>query len=500
MERTDFIFGKNPLPRILVGIMMVSLWSCDSVSQRGSRENLEETGQIFIVLEDSLVRDFLRQRKAVLKYIGDEALPAKIEFSVDSIPHTLVINTERDAVELVYKENGQSEYSYYIQRGDSVRLGIKESKPWLETANRQTTDYDNNLEVLRNRELHRSTYTKLHNFYFFWNSNFASVTPVELKDELKKSRREAIESLNSEFSWIDSLKEEKLISGKTADFYSAKVRFGLKKLQFYAEEDGMFDATSAFQSFLGSEWDNPDDLKSVYLDEFANFILTRITIEGSSQQVTALATETETPFGKLILFKYLKQTLPLLSFEEAGEWLKRYADVLDPALIGYLKTRNDIMLEQVPDMELMGLGKSFTTFEDLLYEKRGKYLYVDLWAAWCIPCIQSFPASVALQDEYGEKGIEVVYLSVDKNHKFWEEVVRKYDIAIPGRSFVAMNLAESKYLESLNVEFIPRYLLFDHNGNLIHQNAPRPESEEIRSLFEKHTGEDTGNSPNVRSE
>src|SRR5690606_33133841 len=130
----------------------------------------------------------------------------------------------------------------------------------------------NNLEVLRNRELHRSTYTKLEDFYFFWNSNFAQVTPVELKDELKKSRREAIESLNAELSWIDSLKEEKLISGKTASFYSAKARFELKKMQFYAEEDGMFDATGAFRSFLGSEWDNPDDLKSVYLDEFADFV------------------------------------------------------------------------------------------------------------------------------------------------------------------------------------------------------------------------------------
>ena len=495
MERTDFIFGKNPLPRILVGTIMVFLWSCGPDSQKGSRENLEETGQIFIVLEDSLVRDFLRQRKAVLKYIDDGALPARIEFSDSSILQTQVINTEREALELVYRENGQPKYSYYIQRGDSVRLGIKEGKPWLKTANRQTTDYDNNLEVLRNRELYRSTYTKLEDFHFFWNSNFATVTPVELEDELKKSRREAIESLNAELSWIDSLKDEKLISGKTAAFYSVKARFELKKLQFYAEEDGMFNATGAFRSFLGSEWDNPDDLKSVYLDEFADFVLARKTLDGSSQQLTALATETGTPFGKLMLFKYLKQTLPLLSFEEAGEWLKRYADVLDPALTGYLKTRNDIMREQVPDMELMGLGKTFTTFQDMLFEKRGKYLYVDLWAAWCIPCIQSFPASLALQDEYGEKGIEVVYLSVDKNHKFWEEVVRKYDIAIPGRSFIAMNLAESKYLESLNLEFIPRYLLFDPNGNLIHQNAPRPESEEIRLLFEKHAGKNTVNSP-----
>src|SRR5690606_35835691 len=121
--------------------------------------------------------------------------------------------------------------------------------------------------------------------------------------------------------------------------------------------------------------------------------------------------ETETPFGKLMLFKYLQQTLPFLSFEEADIRLERYSEVLGANWIDYLAARNNIMLDQVPDMELMGLGESFTTFEELLYTKRGKYLYVDLWAAWCIPCIQSFPASMILQEEYGEKGLEVIYLS-----------------------------------------------------------------------------------------
>ena len=450
------------------------------------QEKQEAAGRIFLSLEDSLVRNFLRQRRATLKYIDDKSLPAMIDFSGDSVSTQLVISTDRDAIELVYRDNAQSEYSYHIQRSDSVRLEIKERKPWIETLNRQATDYDNNLELLRNRELYGLTYTKLQDFHFFWDANFVSVTPVELKDELRQSRREAIKSLRAELSWIDSLRGEGLISEKTAAFYSTKTRFELEKLRFYAEEDGAFEARGAFRSVLGSEWDNPDDLKNVYLDEFADFVLARETGGDFMRRGPALTKETETPLGRLMLFKYLKQTLPFFSFEEADELLDSYSEALDPFLIDYLQTRNGALLDQVPDMELMGLGRRFTTFEDLLYQKRGTYLYVDLWAAWCIPCIQSFPASLALQEEYRERGIEILYLSIDKNHKFWEEVVRKYDIAISDRSFIVMNLAESQYLEVLNVDFIPRYLVFDPAGKLIHQNAPGPGSEEIRELFERY--------------
>nr|WP_236033078.1 TlpA disulfide reductase family protein [Algoriphagus pacificus] len=117
------------------------------------------------------------------------------------------------------------------------------------------------------------------------------------------------------------------------------------------------------------------------------------------------------------------------------------------------------------------------------------YVYVDLWAAWCIPCIRSFPESRSLQDEYHNKGLEVVYLSVDKNHKFWEEVIQKYDIAFPDRSYIVMNIDESAYLKEINVELIPRYILFDPQGNLIHPNAPRPESKEIRVLLDSLTSD-----------
>lgn len=69
------------------------------------------------------------------------------------------------------------------------------------------------------------------------------------------------------------------------------------------------------------------------------------------------------------------------------------------------------------------------------------------------------------------------------NHKFWDEVVRKYGIADPDRSFIALNLAKSTFLQKLDVAFIPRYLIFEPNEKLIHPHASVPESEEFVRFF-----------------
>lgn len=295
-------------------------------------------------------------------------------------------------------------------------------------------------------------------------------------------RKEAVQSLHAELSWIDSLKIEKSISANVAEFYTSKARFELEKLNYFGEEDGVFDASGAFRSFLGSKWDSRDDVQTVYLHDFADFLVSyELLHHPTPSKSSPYVTNASTPFGKLLLFNYLSKTLAYLPFEDAGTWLTSLEDNLANQTQGeFLWASLETLSNQWPDLELMGLDKFTTNFEELLAQKKGKYLYIDLWAAWCIPCIQSFPASKALHEEYEDRGFEVVYLSIDKNHKYWENVVEKYDIAIPNRSFIVKNLEKSMFLENLKVDIIPRYLLFDQEGKLIHPYASRPNSEEIR--------------------
>jgi peroxiredoxin len=44
---------------------------------------------------------------------------------------------------------------------------------------------------------------------------------------------------------------------------------------------------------------------------------------------------------------------------------------------------------------------------------RGKVLILDFWATWCVPCKTEIPAFVDMQNRYGEKGLQILGVSID---------------------------------------------------------------------------------------
>lgn len=48
-----------------------------------------------------------------------------------------------------------------------------------------------------------------------------------------------------------------------------------------------------------------------------------------------------------------------------------------------------------------------------LADLKGKVVLLDFWATWCSPCRQSIPELAALQTKYGNKGLQVIGVSVD---------------------------------------------------------------------------------------
>lgn len=51
---------------------------------------------------------------------------------------------------------------------------------------------------------------------------------------------------------------------------------------------------------------------------------------------------------------------------------------------------------------------------------RGKVLVVNYWATWCHPCLEEMPGFSRLQDNYRDKGVQFVGISIDTATKIVE--------------------------------------------------------------------------------
>ncbi len=53
------------------------------------------------------------------------------------------------------------------------------------------------------------------------------------------------------------------------------------------------------------------------------------------------------------------------------------------------------------------------TLQKLITQRNGKILFLNIWATWCVPCVEEFPDLVRLSQAYPESELEVVGISAD---------------------------------------------------------------------------------------
>ena len=136
-------------------------------------------------------------------------------------------------------------------------------------------------------------------------------------------------------------------------------------------------------------------------------------------------------------------------------------------------------LKKVTDQViLLDENKNQTTLEKVLEQHKGKAIYVDFWASWCGPCRKALPKSRELHNEFKE--VIFLYLSKDSNFESWIKA-NKYE-KLETNSYFILN-EKADYIKKLEINFIPRYLIYNTESVLIDKNAPRPESPEIKSAL-----------------
>lgn len=109
---------------------------------------------------------------------------------------------------------------------------------------------------------------------------------------------------------------------------------------------------------------------------------------------------------------------------------------------------------------------------------KGKYLFIDLWASWCMPCRGEFGYQQQLHQVLAAyKDIEVIYISIDNERQVsaWEGCIKRYQLEgshLRASKELIGNLQKEIY-ESETIT-VPRYILLAPTGEILHKDLPRP--------------------------
>ena len=93
---------------------------------------------------------------------------------------------------------------------------------------------------------------------------------------------------------------------------------------------------------------------------------------------------------------------------------------------------------------------------------RGRVVYVDFWASWCVPCKRSFPWMNALYDRHRGDGLAIVGINVDKRRPDAERFLRD----MPARFPVVFDAAGATP-GAFDVKGMPSAYLIDRNGSIV---------------------------------
>jgi thiol-disulfide isomerase/thioredoxin len=121
-----------------------------------------------------------------------------------------------------------------------------------------------------------------------------------------------------------------------------------------------------------------------------------------------------------------------------------------------------------------------TKLEDL----RGKYVYVDVWATWCGPCIAEIPSLKKVEEQFHGKNIEFVSISIDtkRDYEKWKKFVVTKELG--GIQLFADNDWNSDFVKAYGITGIPRFLLIDPKGNIVNASADRPSNPALTAQLE----------------
>jgi len=101
-----------------------------------------------------------------------------------------------------------------------------------------------------------------------------------------------------------------------------------------------------------------------------------------------------------------------------------------------------------------------------LQDYAGKFVYLDFWASWCVPCAKSFPWMRQLDKQYSNDDLVIVAVGIDKKQDKFDKFLQKY----PAK-FTIVRDADSKLAKQFQLQGMPSSYLIDPKGEVVYTHV-----------------------------
>jgi cytochrome c biogenesis protein CcmG/thiol:disulfide interchange protein DsbE len=125
-----------------------------------------------------------------------------------------------------------------------------------------------------------------------------------------------------------------------------------------------------------------------------------------------------------------------------------------------------------PDWKLQNLDGKTVQLSDF----KGKVVVLDFWATWCPPCRAEIPDFIALQNQYKDKGLVVIGVSLDQGGP---GVVSSF-AKTQGMNYSVVMGTDDVAAQYGDIQAIPTTFVIDRSGKVVAKH----EGETDKGTFE----------------
>jgi thiol-disulfide isomerase/thioredoxin len=264
---------------------------------------------------------------------------------------------------------------------------------------------------------------------------------------------------------------------------------GVFKDSFTVEEGFymLFDGKEYTQLFLKNGYDLNLTMDAQKFDEsivysgqgaLENNFLAENTIAETKYDYNTLLASSTVDFAKLVNEKKAADFLKLNNKKLDPNFVILQEKIIEMSLEGLTKYHKQVMEANKlngtmsPSFDYDNYYGGKTKLEDF----KGKYVYIDVWATWCGPCLAEIPSLKKIEEKFHDRNIAFVSISIDKLKDIdkWKSMVKAKELG--GVQVFADNDWNSQFVKDYAISGIPRFILIDPNGKIVKADAARPSS------------------------